>query len=173
MIESGDAPVCPKADLPVNHSDVESWRSSWRKYIVHKFTRERLVELWSMLLTDDPRIIRHQTTEPSDFIVYHDHPCFGGCPGAWAYIGQGATVGYVNEKFEHMLAEFRDRSGLGLAPFLWWWDSIHNHRSQVLAELAAEIDYNLGRGPDPVGKQKPLPVKLRPYRIPLLPVAPF
>lgn len=125
---------------------MESWRRVWREGVAPQLSDAGLGALRGGLESDDPQLIRGDTTAPPPILAVRDWPCEGGCAIAYPFWkGDGLeTVGEVEEKFA--LVSYEAARLLGedsaIRYFANWFDGApwKEVRESLLAEVNLEIE---------------------------------
>lgn len=127
---------------------LESWRLVWRNGFVPVLSTENLSALRNALVTDDPKLLQGQTTNPPPLMCVQDWPCEGGC--ALGYMGACQYGGFGNAKVKDAETFFAAAcwdadtqlgEPAGCRHFLNWFDD--TPRDEMRAELLAEVDLAL------------------------------
>jgi hypothetical protein len=125
----------------------KNWRKVWREGFAPLMPTEVLIPLRDALRADDPRLVQGSTTTPPPLTCVQDWPVEAACAiGYVAWRGDNLdTVGDVEERFGRYCFDADQRLGEAAACryFLQWFDDAP--RPEVLADLAAEVQYELER----------------------------
>lgn len=135
---------------------MESWRLIFREAIAPKlaeYAPDSLAEVLAAIESDDPRMTQGSTTTPPPLMCVQDWPVEAGCVicfAGWQGGGGCTTVGEAEEFFAKVVFEADEIMGepAGSRWFLNWFDD--TPRPEMRRELAAELRFILGRGPDPM-----------------------
>lgn len=144
---------------------IEAWRKVWRDGIlpavmerVGRFRRDvGLLALANALRTDDSRLLQGATTSPPPLAAVADWMCEGCDPVVLMHTAanggkiEATMVGLAEKVFAITMARADELLGGDRlsAAFSNWWDDTPRHVAR--GALLAEIGFNLGFGPDPLG----------------------